>query len=165
MTYLPYKDLLAKTNLHKVSIGSTGINIYSEPELLPGQIGYSIGSDGESLAGQNEGDWKQEWLVIGHEDCCGDPIFVDLQSVAFPVYTALHGIGEWRANRIADSFEAFGKSLMIISDIAIGREDPVKLEKNPVNPVERKKALDNIKQLNPTSDIEFWELLLGHFED
>ena len=84
-----------------------------------------------SLTGSKKGDWKSEWRVIGYEDCCGDPIFVDSKANDTPIYTAEHGMGEWTPLRIADSFEAFLKSLTIVSEIAIGRENPMLLEKNP----------------------------------
>jgi hypothetical protein len=144
----------------EIALGHTTLKFYSESELIAGQIGYSIGVDGESLVGQDNGDWKREWLVIGYEDCCGDPLFVDSLVDASPVYTAAHGQGEWTAIQIADSSEAFGKTLTMISDLCVGRENPMKLEKNPIDSAERRKALSNIKQLNPTSDTEFWELLL-----
>jgi hypothetical protein len=49
------------------------------------------------LTGQSEGDWKPNWLVIGFEDLCGDPLFVDIESAGFPVFTAAHGMENWKA--------------------------------------------------------------------
>lgn len=160
MLHNKYERFLLPAGLEKIALGYTTLTFFSSLELLPGQTGYSVGSDGRSLAGRNDGDWREGWLVIGYEDCCGDPLFVDSYSADSPVYTAAHGMGEWKAHQIADSYEAFVKSLKIISDIAIGRDNPVRLAENPIDPAEGKNALDGIKQLNPNSDIEFWELLL-----
>ena len=99
--------------------------------MEPGQLGYSIDANGVSLTGSKKRDWKSEWRVIEYEDCGGDPIFLDSKANNTPIYTAEHGMGEWTPLRIADSFEAFQKSLTIVSEIAIGRENPMLLEKNP----------------------------------
>ena len=55
------------------------IRLFSVNELSNAQLGYSINSDGNSLIGEENGDWKENWFVIGKlcEDLCGDPIFVD----------------------------------------------------------------------------------------
>jgi len=145
----------------EVSIGSTTLHFISREETVEAQLGYSIGSNGEDLTGDEDGDWKKSWEVIGYEDLCGDPIFVDHSSEGSPVFTAMHGMGEWRSTAISDSFDAFNKSLRIVAEIAVGRENPVKLEANPISLAEIEGALETIRALNPNSEIEFWELLLG----
>ncbi len=80
---------------HEVTIGYTTIYLFAEIELSEGQKGYSIDPNGKSLVGEKDGDWKNSWLVIGFEELCGDPIFVDLDLEHLPVFTTGHGIGSW----------------------------------------------------------------------
>jgi hypothetical protein len=63
-------------------------------ELDQGQIGYSVDDNNNSLITGQEGDWKDEWLVIGVDGLIGDPIFVDTSSKKLQVLTAAHGEGE-----------------------------------------------------------------------
>ena len=59
-----------------------------------------------------------------------------------PVFTAVHGTGDWTPVQIADSFKTFKKTLKMVSDISVGGEYPVLLKKNPIGDSERKNALD-----------------------
>ena len=38
-----------------------------------------------------------------------------------------------------------------------GRDNPVKLERNPVSPVEREQVLSRIAELSKNESLEFWE--------
>lgn len=144
-----------------VSFGYTGIHIYQPEELEDAQVGYSIGLNGESLIDGAPGNWHKAWTVIGCEDLCGDPIFVDVSVEGHPVYTAMHGEGDWTPILIADSLEGFAKALEFIAAIATNRATPVELEKNPLSMPERKEALDKIQKNNPTADISFWQEFLS----
>lgn len=83
------------------------IYIFSRDEFEEGQFGYCIGPNNESFVGNEEGDWKESWFVIGYEELMGDPFFVDVKDVDFPVYTAEHGMGEWEPLLHSDSLEEF----------------------------------------------------------
>jgi hypothetical protein len=72
-----------------VSIGYASIHLAPVAELAAAQQGYSVIPEG------NEIDWCDEWVVIGREGMCGDPIFIDTDDDDYPVYTAAHGMGEW----------------------------------------------------------------------
>lgn len=61
--------------------------------------------EGQSLVGNEEGDWKEGWIVIGIDSYLGDPIFVDSNDENCPVYTAMHGEGEWEPECIAERIE------------------------------------------------------------
>ncbi len=154
LTTLPFSE---------VSIGFTTIRLFSESDISSGQAGYSIDPDGNSLVGDEEGDWKEHWLVIGYDETCGDPILTDLSIDHSPVYSAMHGTGAWKAVQIADSFEGFCKSLVIIAEIAGGRENPVLLKNNPISSEEKRDGIGRIKTQNPESDLEFWELILRDY--
>jgi len=151
---------LLQGELKSFSIGYSGLRFFVESEFSDGQRRYSINDEGKSLVGEDEGDWQLGWKVIGYEESCGDPIFVDTDLDGVPVFMAIHGVGDWNPVQIADSFDAFEKTLKKVSDISVGRENPVLLEKNPIGDSESEAALGEIRQINPQSDIEFWELLL-----
>src|SRR5215469_4089127 len=93
-----YKKLRAAVPFDSVSIGCACIHIATVAELDAAQRGYIIVPEGD------ETDWQDEWVVIGHEETCGDPIFIDASDDDFPVYTATHGIGEWRPRLISFTF-------------------------------------------------------------
>jgi hypothetical protein len=140
-----------------VSLGYHTIRVYRGPAVQVLQIGYSVRPTGEPL----ETDWRKEWVVIGYEECCGDPIFLDSSVDGFPVYTATHGEGTWEAKLIAASLEAFGHALVAIADVANGRETTVALENNPLTPAERQATIAAIKHKNADVSLHFWESLLS----
>lgn len=113
------------------------------------------------MIGENDGDWLKSWLVIGYEDYCGDPIFIDTSQEGFPVYIAIHGEGPWEANRIADTLAGFAHALSTIANVAKGRECPVALENNPLKQFEREATLSVIQQHNPNANLSFWDNLLS----
>jgi hypothetical protein len=45
-----------------VAIGYSGIELVNEAEINFHQIGYSVTSDGESLIGNEDRDWKENGL-------------------------------------------------------------------------------------------------------
>ncbi|MGG0203185.1 hypothetical protein [Bacillus mycoides] len=84
------------------------IELFNSEEIEEGQLGYSFDDEGQSLVGNEEGDWKDGWIVIGIDSYLGDPIFVDSNNENCPVYTAMHGEGDWEpciAKRIEDVIE------------------------------------------------------------
>ena len=148
-------------DLKSFSLGYSGLRFFNESELSDGQLGYSVDPDGSSLAGSNSGDWKDGWTVIGYDESCGDPIFVDLHSEGFPVFTAVHGLGEWTPKQIGDTLESFRKCVDELASLSIGRENPVELDANPINNLVREVVLKKVSSLSPNSDLEFWELMMG----
>jgi hypothetical protein len=81
-----YKQLRAAVPFDSVSIGYASIHLAPAAELKAAQQGYSIVPEGD------ETDWRDEWVVIGYEGMCGDPIFIDTDVDDYPVYTAAHGM-------------------------------------------------------------------------
>jgi hypothetical protein len=144
MNIAKYTKKLKDLSFHEVTIGYTTIYIFAETELSEGQKGYSVDPIGKSLIGEKDGDWKNSWLVIGFEELCGDPIFVDLDLEHLPVFTAGHGIGSWNESLIADSFESFIKSIEFLAE-SKSKED----------------TLGKIRSLNQKADLEFWESLFA----
>ena len=153
-------NLMSSLSIPSVSLGYTTVNILGIDELEEAQTGYSVDPYGNTLVGEGEGSWKVEWLVIGYEDLCGDPIFIDTEVQGYPVYTAAHGEENWQARQIAATLETFAKAVGEIATVAKGRENPVQLEANPITPKERSKVLTTIREDNPDINLEFWELWL-----
>ncbi len=61
------------------------------------------------------------------------------------------------AYKIAASLKKFESALSFISKLAVSRENPVELEKNPITSEERKQVLKNIAQENDQIEMSFWE--------
>ena len=152
-----YKELLTRLVIPTVSLGFIAIRIYDVDELEEAQIGYSIHPSGTSLIGENPGSWQRNWVVIGYEDGSGDPIFTDIEADGFPVYTAMHGTGAWEPSLIATGLRNFAAAMREIAKVAEGRENPVQLEANPIEPDERANVLERIQRDNAGIDTSFWE--------
>jgi hypothetical protein len=88
-------------------IGTVSIHLFTREEFEEGQIGYSVDQEGNSLTGNNEGDWKESWYVIGYDEDLGDPIFVDIENKNYPVMTAMHGAGDWEPEVTFSSLDEF----------------------------------------------------------
>jgi hypothetical protein len=145
----------------EVSLGYEKVRVYRESGLQALQVGYSISPTGEVLTGEQAGDWRTDWIVIGYEECCGDPIFIDSSAEGFPVYTAIHGEGIWDAKQIAVSLKAFGRVLSTVAALSNGRENPIALESHPLTQSEKQTTLAAIQSDNPGLDLDFWKNFLS----
>ncbi len=74
-----YAIVLAELSSLEVSYDVGGVELFPISSLEDKQVGYSRTPDGKSLVGQDSGAWKANWMVIGQETCCGDPIFIDVE--------------------------------------------------------------------------------------
>jgi len=156
-----YTSVRQSLPVSEVSYGVGGIELLSNGELEEGQIGYSIGSDGASLSGDGEGDWRNSWIVVGRETACGDPLFIDTTDPLLPVFTAIHGEGSWSPKQVAISFDAFASSMREFAKVALGRANPVELDNNPLPESVRETFLQRITELNGHGiNLEFWELMI-----
>ena len=90
---------------------SVSFHLFSKAEFEEEQLGYREDEEGNSFVGNNEGDWKESWFVIGCDEDLGDPIFVDINNKNYPVLTAEHGMGEWEPSVLYDSLEEFIKDI------------------------------------------------------
>lgn len=151
-----YSVLRNKFNFDAVSLGSSTVYLFKDEEIATAQIGYSTDEEGNPLTGEDEGDWKESWLVIAYEDLCGDPIFIDTQEKGFPVYTAVHGEGSWEPVKIATSFSNFEKALSYMIELSKDRENPVNLENNPISEMEKESVLKRIRSDNEGLCADFW---------
>lgn len=108
-SYAPKRETLG---FDEISYGVGGIELYPVHEIESAQIGYSVDPSGMSLAGDGEGDWRDEWIVIGHETGCGDPVILSTDP-PYPVFTAMHGQGAWEVDLVAPSLEQFWQCLHV----------------------------------------------------
>ncbi|HMP82442.1 MAG TPA: hypothetical protein PKA41_07005 [Verrucomicrobiota bacterium] len=146
-----YKQLRKRLAFDSISIGYASIELAPVKSLDALQQGYGIVPSGDTT------DWQDEWVVIGNEGLCGDPIFIDATKEEYPVYTAAHGMGEWSPQLIAPSFSIFAKILEQLQSLARGRTTPVEMERNPLTNKERKAFLKSITRYDSSIDVSFWQ--------
>lgn len=95
-----YLSQRAALEYDEVSYGVGGIALYRADELDSAQLGCSVDTTGRSLVGDDPGSWSSDWIVIGNETACGDPIFLSV-AAPYSVFTAMHGQGEWTPDLVA----------------------------------------------------------------
>ena len=146
---------LATFPVRSISLGYRTLQVVDPNALPEAQLGYSRSPDGDDdLTADDPGAWQGSWVVIGHEDECGDPIFVDTADPDFPVFTAAHGQGEWEPRMIAESLGQFSKALRYLKPLTAGRESPMEFEGNPFDDVEA--VLEKLGELTACPDAIFW---------
>lgn len=146
-----YRQLRAAVPLDSVSIGYGSIHLSPVAELEAAQQGYRVVPEGE------ETDWRDEWIVIGYEGLCGDPIFVDTSKEQYPVYTTAHDMGVWRPQLIASTFRHFIQIVQRLQVLAHGRTNPAEMEQHPISDEESKAFVALISQDSPEANVDFWE--------
>jgi hypothetical protein len=157
-----YAALRASLPSSKVSFGCGGLQLFDLSEIEGAQVGYSIARDGTALCNEGDGAWRPNWIVIGYETACGDPLFVDISDPALPVFTATHGAGPWAPVAVSISWEAFLASLKVFAEISVSRGNPVELNAKPLSDDERNKFLADIFALNNSEiTMDFWDVLLA----
>ncbi|GLC31176.1 hypothetical protein [Clostridium omnivorum] len=133
--------------------------IFHPDELEGEQVGYSIDKDGNSLVSNEEGAWKSEWIVVGYEILCGDPIIIETNQIGYPVSSLMHGMGDWDSGiYLSDSLDKFTDGIIKINQFIS--------EKSMANVVPRItcKDLDNlIKEIikeDEYGDFDNWKSML-----
>ena len=149
-----YKQLRATVPFGSVSLGYGSIHLIPAVELEAAQQGYGVISEG------GEKEWQDEWVVIGYEGLCGDPIFIDTSDGCFPVFTAIHGMDEWSPQLIASSFSHFVQILEQLLLLSVGRTDPIELEQHPISFQESEAFSEFITRGSLEAELDFWKGLL-----
>ncbi|MCG7562344.1 hypothetical protein [Pseudoalteromonas sp. McH1-42] len=111
-------NILKARGVREVFFGSNGFSIADESDIKDFQLGYSVHPDGSALSGPREGDWQSSWIVIGTDTEVGDPFFVDTSDSALPVYTAMHGMGEWNRELVSTSLCSFLEALSYLRGLS-----------------------------------------------
>ncbi|MFT8320852.1 MAG: hypothetical protein ABF649_08105 [Bacillus sp. (in: firmicutes)] len=101
------ESLDIEIEVHDPEIETLSIHLFSREEFEEGQLGYSVDEEGNSLTGNNEGDWKATWYVIGYDELLGDPIFIDIENKNYLVMTAMHGEDDWEPEVLFSSLNEF----------------------------------------------------------
>ena len=152
-----YADWRAAIDIDVVEYGGIGIQLYRADEVPEGQLGFAATSDGRSLIGSAPGDWRSEWVVIGRDTGCGDPVFAS-ETAPHPVFTAIHGQGYWQAKLVAPSLDTFAHCFRLFQRFAAGRCTPDEVNENPPTPEEQAKFLTVIRSLTDGDHdtLDFW---------
>jgi hypothetical protein len=129
-----------------VEYGIGGVALFRPNDVSQAQVGFAVASDGESFVGTGPGDWRPEWVAIGYDMACGDPIFAS-QETPHPVFTAMHGEGAWEPKRVSPSLDVFRECLTVFQRFATGRNTQLDLDANPPTPEEQAQFLQNIRTL------------------
>lgn len=141
MENLPKK--LFERDIELVNCGLSDIYFFQEDEMDEGQAGFRHDGEGNKIE-----DWiGDEYVVIGIDSCCGDPIITDITKEELPIYCMFHD--DWSTlEQIAYNFEQFLEILHMIDDANIGDEK------------EKEELKAKIKEIVPEEGYEYWECLL-----
>lgn len=134
--------------------------IFAPVELENQQVGYRVDPAGRSLISNEEGAWREEWIVIGHTLLTGDPIIVDLGEAGHPVSYLMHGMGEWGAGSyIAGSMQHLREVTKKVNQWMTGQSRPQTNRNLPVTCAELDALVAEIAEMD-YADAETWKMLL-----
>jgi hypothetical protein len=102
------------------------------------------------------GAWSDKWVVIA-TDQLDDPIFADLSTGEFSIYSAVHGEGTWEPYLIADSLAKFKAIIQRLQTLSIGRTNPIEIERDPINDENKAQFLSYVSRENPNTELFYWE--------
>lgn len=157
-------EAIKSKNLKEAFFGSNGFNIADEASINDLQIGYSVHPNGSDLSGPNEGDWQKSWVVIGTDTEVGDPFFVDTSEPSLPVYTAMHGMGEWSAELVSTSLYSFLEVLCYLNDIS--RQDFARIDPDENTITDPKElAAIKIKLQDISGEKYYWQNFIEQHQE
>ncbi|TMP35974.1 hypothetical protein [Pseudoalteromonas rubra] len=142
-----------------VFFGASGISVADESTLARLQIGFSIHPDGSGLTGTEDGSWYQSWIVIATDSVLGDPFFVDTSDPPMPVYTAMHGEGQWIPEQVSTSLNSFLESLLYLNKLSKQSFAQVSPDENTITDPRELAVIE--RQLQTISgETEYWEYFM-----
>jgi hypothetical protein len=131
----------------EVLFGFGGIELSEIDDVLQStRHGHDSGLDGR-------------WLVIGKEVGLGDPLLLDTGS-SQGVYIVLETDDINAPTRVADSLDGFAVALAELRRLSEGRENPMKLEANPVDESDVTQFEDAVRHANPSSAEWWWRQIV-----
>jgi len=149
-------EIVKSKNIKEAFFGSHGFNIADEASIEELQIGYGIHPDGSDLSGSNEGDWQKNWVVIGTDTEVGDPFFVDTNEPLLPVYTAMHGMGEWDYEEVSTSLSLFLDVLIYLNSVSNQSFARINPDENTITDSEKLSDIENkLSRLSGKKD--YWK--------
>ncbi len=125
-----YSEWRVTLDIDTVDYGVGGIRLFRSDEVPQGQVGFAIASDGESLVGIGNADWRPEWVVIGYETAGGGPIFASAGDAASCLQRHARR-GRLGAKLVAPSLGVLTQCVRKLKAFAWGRSNPVELSANP----------------------------------
>ena len=138
---LKVPEKIFNVEVNDVEIGLSEIHIYEKDEIEDAQAGYRY----NGLTGEVIEEWfGEEYIVIGNDSCCGDPIIAKVDEEEIPIYFMFHD--DWSSLQlIASSLEQFVDILKKLEETDLEDKDEC------VN------VLEDIKQEVPSASYEYWE--------
>lgn len=132
-------------SLDFVNVGLSDIELYSREEIEDVQNEYRyLKRNGE----KNKSWIGEEYVVIGIDTCCGDPIIAKVDDEKIPIYYMMHGISR-SLELISDSFDNFMKILELIESV------------NLLDFQEIEQVLLKIQEIVPAIEVDkYWRVLL-----
>ncbi len=130
-------------------VGLSTIYLYLEDEIDSAQKGYRY----NSITNEKIEDWfGDEYVVIGNDSCCGDPIIAKIDEENIPIYYMFHD--DWSTiEKIANSFEEFMYILNQIDDANLDDRDDCKM------------LIEKINKEIKLESYDYWEsLIISSFE-
>ena len=77
---------LFERDIDDIEIGISEIHLFSKEEIEDAQIGYRIDENGNPLE-----EWiGDDYIVIGNDSCCDDPIIAKIDNKDLPIYSMFH---------------------------------------------------------------------------
>lgn len=132
-------------DINNIEIGLSDIHIYGKDEIEEAQAGYRY----NGLTGEPIEDWiGDEYIVIGNDSCCGDPIIAKIDEEELPIYSMFHD--NWVSLQIiANSLEQFTNILKKLDETDLADKE------------ECKNIFKSIKQEVPNISYDYWEGLIA----
>ncbi len=113
--------------------GALGFALEPREALPEAQLGYGTHPDGSDLSGSEEGDWQKGWQVFGRDTLLGEPFFADVSNAQLPVYTAMHGMGQWKPSVVSESLAGFLAALELLAKTSRQDEDLVEPNEHTIS--------------------------------
>ncbi len=130
--------------LRSADLGESRFALYEVEELAEAQLGYAVGADDEDLTGDEPGQWRPLWLVVGEEELGQVALLVDLGDPRLPVLIAEEDDADWAPVEIAETYAGF---VALLAD----------LQESRAQGADRDALLAVVGARTPTGALRFWE--------
>lgn len=130
--------------INDLEMGLSDIHLCSKDEIEDAQAGYRY----NGLTGEVIEDWfGDEYIVIGDDSCCGDPIIAKVDEEEIPMYYMFHD--DWDSlQKISNSFDEFLDVLKMIDSIDLRDKESCK------------KLLEDIRKKAKLESYDYWDSLI-----
>lgn len=146
--------------------GALGFALEPRGGLAEAQLGYGTHPDGSDLSGSAEGDWRKEWQVFGRDTLLGDPYFTDVSDEQLPVYTAMHGMGQWKPDIVSESLAGFMAALELLAKTSKQHAELVEPNEHTIfGADELAKIKAKLIDLCGEQSSDFWESFIAMHTD